>query len=174
MGNKYGKITSELLTAIGESTGFFEWPLEYSEGWRRKQLASYKRKSCDETIRRMERKGLVRVSIKNGRKFLALSKRGRLEKLFIKAHVVKPLHWDGKWRMVIFDIPEEARSERDRLRSLLKKNGFEIISCEYITAPMDVLPNGVFKNFMINNFFKTDMTRIPFKSTSIFVVAKKN
>lgn len=62
---------------------------------------------------------------------------------------------------------------KKRIIELLKRYGFNIISVEYITAPMDVLPNGKFKNFIIKNFFNTDTTTIPFKSTSIFVVAKK-
>jgi 2-polyprenyl-3-methyl-5-hydroxy-6-metoxy-1,4-benzoquinol methylase len=61
----------------------------------------------------------------------------------------------------------------NRIKTLLEKHGFEIINCKYITAPMDVLPNGKFKDFIINNFFNTETTQIPFKATSIFVAAKK-
>ncbi|MEY2671989.1 MAG: repressor, phenylacetic acid degradation operon negative regulatory protein [Candidatus Parcubacteria bacterium] len=32
--------------------------------------------------------------------------------------------WDGYWRMVILDIPEDRKSEREALRYLLKKAGF--------------------------------------------------
>ncbi len=32
--------------------------------------------------------------------------------------------WDGKWRLVIFDIPERKRSGRDDLREKLKEIGF--------------------------------------------------
>lgn len=32
--------------------------------------------------------------------------------------------WDGKWRIVIFDVPEKRRTERDLLRENLKKWGF--------------------------------------------------
>ncbi len=39
----------------------------------------------------------------------------------------KPLRWDGKWRIVIFDIWERRRSVRDRLRIILEKNGFKKI-----------------------------------------------
>jgi hypothetical protein len=62
---------------------------------------------------------------------------------------------------------------KKRITTLLKQHGFSIVSARYITAPMDVLPEGKFKNFMIKNFFNTDTTSIPFKSTSIFVVARK-
>lgn len=33
-------------------------------------------------------------------------------------------HWDGGWRMVLFDIPEEKRKYRDYLRKILKLVGF--------------------------------------------------
>lgn len=36
----------------------------------------------------------------------------------------KPAHWDGKWRVVLFDIPEKKRGTRDALRDKLKELGF--------------------------------------------------
>lgn len=33
-------------------------------------------------------------------------------------------NWDGNWRIVILDLPEERKNERDALRYLLKKAGF--------------------------------------------------
>jgi SAM-dependent methyltransferase len=60
-----------------------------------------------------------------------------------------------------------------RITKLLQKHGFTVLSTEYIMAPMDVLPNGKFKNFVIKYFFNGDTTKIPFKSTSILVTAKK-
>ena len=62
---------------------------------------------------------------------------------------------------------------RERIVRLLEKHGFTVLDTEYVTAPMDMLPKGAFKNFVIKYFFNSDATRIPFKSTSIFVVAKK-
>lgn len=63
---------------------------------------------------------------------------------------------------------------KGRIKRLLEKYGFEVIDSQYITAPMDVLPNGKFKNWVIKNIFNTDTTRVPFKSTAIFVVARKS
>ena len=62
---------------------------------------------------------------------------------------------------------------KKRIKILLQKYGFTVLSIEYIMAPMDVLPKGKFKDFMIKHFFNKDTTQVPFKSTSIFVVAKK-
>ncbi|MDR3235771.1 MAG: class I SAM-dependent methyltransferase [Prevotellaceae bacterium] len=60
-----------------------------------------------------------------------------------------------------------------RIKNLLEKYGFEVLQSYYVTAPMDVLPNGKFKDWVIKKFFRKDTTKIPFKATSIFVVAKK-
>ena len=62
---------------------------------------------------------------------------------------------------------------KNRIVTLLEKHGFKVVSAEYITAPMDVLPEGKLKDFLIKNLFNTDTTAIPFKATSIFVVAEK-
>jgi DNA-binding transcriptional regulator PaaX len=35
--------------------------------------------------------------------------------------------WDGYWRMILLDLPEERKSEREALRYLLKKAGFVAI-----------------------------------------------
>ncbi|MFY0644767.1 MAG: class I SAM-dependent methyltransferase [Bacteroidia bacterium] len=60
-----------------------------------------------------------------------------------------------------------------RIRKLLEKSGFEVLSCKYITAPMDVLPEGWLKQLLTTTIFKSDSTSVPFLSTSIFVVARK-
>ena len=62
---------------------------------------------------------------------------------------------------------------KKRIVKLLEKHGFTVISAEYIMAPMDVLPEGKFKNFVIKHFFSGDTTSVPFKSTSILVLARK-
>ncbi|MDE2031179.1 MAG: hypothetical protein KGI58_02910 [Patescibacteria group bacterium] len=36
-------------------------------------------------------------------------------------------HWDGYWRMILLDLPEDRKSEREALRYLLKKAGFVCI-----------------------------------------------
>lgn len=36
-------------------------------------------------------------------------------------------HWDGKWRIILIDFPEDRKTERDSFRYLLKKAGFVCI-----------------------------------------------
>lgn len=59
--------------------------------------------------------------------FLSLASSGRHKlrsiRLSAKNHLVSTT-WDGFWRIVILDIPESQKSERDAVRYLLKKAQF--------------------------------------------------
>ena len=135
MSKKYGTFTSELLTAIGEATGFFSWPLEGTRGWVAKQMR--RKKYVYDTIHRLKKEGLVKEITKNGKKFIELTKKGQIETLLLKAHenINHSLPWDGKWRMVIFDIPEDAKDKRDKLRRLLKQHKFFGIQASVFINP---------------------------------------
>ncbi|KKQ74644.1 MAG: Repressor in ring oxydation complex/ phenylacetic acid degradation pathway related protein (PaaX) [Berkelbacteria bacterium GW2011_GWB1_38_5] len=56
--------------------------------------------------------------------------------------ILKPLKetgkWDGKWRLVIFDIPEVNRDVRDRLRRALTKMGMGLLQASVWISPNDI------------------------------------
>ncbi len=37
----------------------------------------------------------------------------------------KPQKWDGKWRIIFFDVPEKKRRYRDKLRAMIRAIGFK-------------------------------------------------
>ena len=43
--------------------------------------------------------------------------------------------WDGFWKIIAFDIPEEKKRERDVFRSLIKRKGFVGIQNSVFIAP---------------------------------------
>ena len=57
-----------------------------------------------------------------GKLILKLTDAGRTVYLLSNDNVD---NWDGKWRIVIFDIPEQKRLIRDLFRRNLKKWGFK-------------------------------------------------
>jgi len=61
-----------------------------------------------------------------------------------------------------------------RIIKLMEKHGFTILSHCYVSAPMDVLKEGWLKRKLVKYVFRGDSTRVPFLSTSIFIMAKKN
>ena len=91
-------------------------------------------------ISELYRSKLVNVKNNNDGTFsLILTKKGRqkvlrynLEKIRIKS-----MRWYGKWRMVLFDIPERQKPARDALRGKLKKLGFFEFQKSIFVHPFD-------------------------------------
>ncbi len=81
----------------------------------------------DESIRvarnRMIQQGLI--ARKDG--FLMLTRKGEKELLRLQlssGSLARPKKWDGKWRLLIFDVPNSKKGLRDRLRHSLVSHGF--------------------------------------------------
>ena len=94
-----------------------------------------------QALRRLEKKGLVRYQRTAHGWTACLSPRGkkRAERLDAaeRIKIRKPRRWDGRWRIVIFDIWERRRAKRDRLRHLLQKAGFYKIQNSVWVHPYD-------------------------------------
>lgn len=45
--------------------------------------------------------------------------------------------WDGKWRVIIFDIPDEKRRARDHIRYLFRSAGFYLLQESVWVYPYD-------------------------------------
>ncbi len=92
-----------------------EWrKLEY-EALKRAIRSLYRSKLIDF---REQADGTISLLLTGGGKQRALAY--KLDELVVK----KPQRWDGKWRLIIFDIPERFRKGRDALRMRLGQLGF--------------------------------------------------
>ena len=61
------------------------------------------------------------------KKFIRITKKGKtkLDTLKLEGQeALVPQTWDGMWRIILLDLPEGRKSERESLRYLLKKAGF--------------------------------------------------
>ena len=91
-------------------------------------------------ICRLKSQGLIEFLNRNGKNFIRLTGKGRkrLEKYqFQDAVIEKPKRWDGKWRIVIFDIKEEKKAVRDLLRRELINLGFVKLQNSVWVYPYD-------------------------------------
>lgn len=80
-----------------------------------------------EVMSRMKKKGWVRFEESGGKRYPRLTVRGRkqVEKVSLGSIAIrKPLRWDRRWRMVIFDIEERRKANRKKIRLLLQRLGF--------------------------------------------------
>lgn len=92
------------------------------EYWR-----EYYPSSIEKVTKRLYRRGYVEVVYEKGKPAVKITDKGKVEILrydLEKLQINKPPKWDGKWRLVIFDIPEKYRNSRDLIRSKLKQLGF--------------------------------------------------
>ncbi len=96
--------------------------------------------SARATLSRIQKEGYIkRGNKKKGITFL-LSRKGK-ELLETLSLIVpeKEKRWDGKWRLVSFDIPEEEHKARRELRQELKKLGFGRMHRSVWISPHNVL-----------------------------------
>jgi len=99
---------------------FFSHPYVYARGYER----NLEKSTISQTLRRLRDKGFVeKIEDKEvGKIVFKLTDLGR--EFLLISRDDKEIDWDGKWRIVIFDIPESKRLVRDVLRRKLKTWGF--------------------------------------------------
>lgn len=74
-------------------------------------------------VERLVKKGLLKLEDDN--KSVSVTNEGQRTLAFFEAgKITVKKKWDGKWRVVIYDIPHKRKRSRDQLRHLLTKIGF--------------------------------------------------
>jgi hypothetical protein len=98
-----GRGMSRSLKRIEKTKNFWDY---YDE------LKNLKENSARTILWRLQKKGLVK---KEESRYRLTSQGFNIIKIFQKKEQPEEL-WDGKWRMIMFDIPEKRRDKRDWLR----------------------------------------------------------
>ena len=93
-----------------------------------KEFKNIERRALNRAINSLYRSHLVSEKHnKDGTTTLILNENGKKKALTFdieKLEIKKPVKWDGKWRVVMFDIPEKIRRLRDSLRLHFRELGF--------------------------------------------------
>ena len=79
------------------------------------------------SLGQLERRGLVRATTRNGERTITLTAAGRAQLAYWQLpsrHRRRPRRWDGRWRLVCFDVPDAERTIRRVLRRKLCEFGF--------------------------------------------------
>ena len=127
-------LTEAILSFLSDIGEMVPEPFESPYAWVRR-AGQISPKRYYDTVYKLRRRGVVEISRKNDRRFIKLTRKGELEILLEKSKVKKTQKWDGKWRLVIFDIPESSREKRDHLRYLLKQNKFCKLQASVFISP---------------------------------------
>ncbi len=117
--------SAKLLLTLFAVVDLFPRPFESKTAFFKRQVSGYvPYKSYLNILNTLEQKHWIKIFKEKGYQYVKLTKKGVLETLLLKADIKKPEKWDGKFRMVVFDIPEKAKDKRRLLRILLKNHGF--------------------------------------------------
>jgi len=71
--------------------------------------------------------GLVEIHESDRKKYAKITDEGKKKINSLKLtspDALMSINWDGFWRIILLDLPEERKTERESLRYLLKKAGF--------------------------------------------------
>jgi len=88
----------------------------------------YRQKEVYDTFRRLKKEGCVVITERNHQIYIRLTKEGRKRAGIYQINdltIKQPKRWDGKWRLILFDIQELKRQKRDAFRGILKNLGIK-------------------------------------------------
>ena len=122
---------------IRDPLKFMSFSYENMYGWVPKR---YKRHNFNQLVSRSLKSDLIEKVEKNGEIYMRITSGGRkkIQRDFpMLSFQNKP--WDGKWRIVMFDIEEVNKSARERLRSKLKELGFGMLQKSVFISPHNII-----------------------------------
>lgn len=121
-----------ILRAVGMGTFlvaslFLPGLLQTARMFSGKKRRSPQRKTVTKSLERLRKMGYITVSGRNDGAHIALTSKGRTAlhaMTWDDVVLQKPKSWDGHWRVVLFDIPEERRFARAAFQQTLRRLGF--------------------------------------------------
>lgn len=91
------------------------------------RLKKYPKRKVSDTFYRLRQNGLIDIKLVNRQVYISLTPEGRKRAGIFqidKLKLERPKRWDKKWRLLMFDIPQQKRISREALRGKLKELGF--------------------------------------------------
>lgn len=106
-----------------------------------KQWKKYKnRKRLGEIFKRLQKQGCIIVEEKNHQIYISLTEKGKKMAGWLQVdalQIKRPKNWDGKYRIVIFDIVQLKKLYREAFRGKLKELGFYRLQDSVWVIPFD-------------------------------------
>lgn len=124
-----------ILLDTFDSRNTYKTSIRNYQKWREKD-----REKFNNLIYRLKKKGLITVeAIDNNTYYRATKSANKLieKELIEKLTLIKPEKWDGKWRLIIFDIPESKKLERRYLHNRLRQLGFSYLQDSVLLFPFE-------------------------------------
>ena len=111
-----------------------------------------------QALQKMQSQGILIRQIKNGKEVLVVSEKGKQQVWSVlpeDLQIARPRKWDGKWRMVTFDIPEKKSRVRREVSSKIRAVGMEAIQDSVFVSPFPCKAeiDRIAEHFDVKEFF---------------------
>src|SRR3990167_3622653 len=142
---RLGSLSQKLLLLLGAGValGFANSPRRYDQVIKalKKEFRGIDQRALSRSIRRLYEAKLIKYQeLKDGSIKIILNKEGKKTLLHYKIDdlaISKPPRWDAKWRVVLFDVPEDQKELRDALRMRFKRLGLIELQKSVFVHPYD-------------------------------------
>jgi len=136
------------LTAKEILLSFFDLAMPFYENDRKFRLSArrymqqraYERSQFFEKISYLKKRGYIETFVESKERYVELTSKGVERAKILKfesIQIVRPGVWDGSWRIIIFDIPNKKKTNREMFRRRLIKLGFEKIQESVYAYPFE-------------------------------------
>jgi DNA-binding transcriptional regulator PaaX len=134
-----GKTILLVLAASGFVITLAAFPgIAYAlKALKKKEFENYPVYRINQAMKRMIKQQLIRIEEVEDKVNITILDKGkkRFYDYSLSKLKLKKGSWDQKWRVVVFDIPEEKRIARDLLRAKMKELGFYILQKSVWVTP---------------------------------------
>ncbi|MBP9821673.1 MAG: hypothetical protein KBC98_02205 [Candidatus Pacebacteria bacterium] len=142
------KISNKILKILGQHKVYSEEKLHEEASGTQEAVDNAQKQvekaplvgkyAISRSLKNLQESGLIERLTSEQMDYFRLTSEGRhkLQNMVLDSDTaLVNLNWDGFWRMVILDLPESRKSEREALRYLLKKAGFVCIKNSVWVTP---------------------------------------
>lgn len=116
-----------------------------------KKLKKYQNKKVYDAFYKLKQQGFINFYKKNNQIYISLTEKGKQKAGWMQIDdlkIKKPKKWDGKWRILLFDIAEKKRTHREALRGKLIELGFRLFQKSAWIIPYECRDEvGLLKSF---------------------------
>jgi len=146
--------------------------------YRRPILDYFEQRSIDrgdfyKKLYKLKKSRLIKIYQKNKQKYIELTPKGKLK---LSSRTLRDLMidtsqpWDKKWRIIIFDIPEDKKDKREAFRRKLEALGFYQFQKSVFVFPYECRKeiDLISRNFFIEQYVKYIVADF-FQDDSLFI-----
>ena len=132
------KYSNKILKILAEKPAISIDAIKNSPPYGRASKDTKTSYAITRSVKNLIESGCAEMVHSDNQDYLKITKKGKNKLNSIKLlgeDTLVPTVWDGFWRIIILDLPEERKSERESLRYLLKKANFVCIKNTVWVSP---------------------------------------